>query len=124
MAIAIPALILVVVAFALPNVLAVRLGIFGGGALAAAPEVAQPVASAPVAAPAAASAKRVRVSPKYTRGGYLWKALSPMLFAVGLIFGIAVGGVVGTVIAGGTFLNMVWGFMGWDFNFVGGKRQY
>lgn len=124
MAIAIPALILIVVAFALPNYLAVRLGVFGGGALAASPEAAQTAPAAPVAAPTAARARRQRISPKFTRGGYLWKALSPMLFAVGLIFGIALGGVAGTVITVGTFLNMVLGFMGWDFNFVGGKRQY
>lgn len=108
MAITVSVLVLLAAALALPNYLAVRYALLGGvspqGAAVRIGRKASPGRTAAVAAP------------RLDRGIYLWKALSPLLFAVCLILGIAVGGVAGIALAAVAFLNLVWGMMGWRVN--------
>lgn len=110
LAITIPVLVVLAVLFILPNYIAVRYALLGDilearrfqprRALSARRGAA---ADAPAAAPPVAQRRPV----------HLWKALSPLLFAVCLILGIAIGETAGLALAGVAFLNLLWGFTGW-----------
>lgn len=106
------------IALLIPNVLAIRLALFGGGNGA----VAIAGAGAAPAARMAAEArpKGVRLSPSFVRKGYLWKALSPLMFGLAVVLGLAIGDIPGYVIMGLGLVNLVWGFLGWD-GYVPGK---
>lgn len=101
MAVAIPALIILGLALLIPNYLAVRYGMLGGAPGAVAVGGGSSVA------------RRTFRLPGFVRRGYLWKALSPLLFAVSVIMGLAVGGLVGGLIVLLAFLNLLLGFLGW-----------
>lgn len=109
------------VALVLPNLLAVRLALIPEGGFAA-----RPASTGGVAADAAAPAKRAtrvrtgRPSPQFVRRGYLWKALSPLLFGLAFVLGLAIGGLPGYIVMGVAFLNLLLGFWGWD-AYVPGK---
>ncbi|HWI51990.1 MAG TPA: hypothetical protein VNT01_07600 [Symbiobacteriaceae bacterium] len=111
MVIAIPTLVLIVLAFALPNYLAVRYAVFGGAP------------GAPAAAPGTTPAVRRKNQAwlKFTRRGYLWKALSPFVFAACVILGLGLGGAVGISLVAVATLNLAWGLIGWD-GYVPGRR--
>ncbi|MFZ5824353.1 MAG: hypothetical protein ACOY94_08505 [Bacillota bacterium] len=94
------------IALLVPNVLAVRL------ALAGADEAPAISSGAKVIAPARRRVKRA--SPQLARKGYLWKALSPLIFGVTVILGLAVSGTAGYAMMGAGLLNLLWGFWGWD----------
>lgn len=96
----------------LPNYLAIRYALLGGSEAAAA-------GGAAAATPAATTVRRRGRS--LVERGYMWKALSPFLFAFSVILGIALGGVPGIVLVAVMFLNLVLGFMGWD-AYIPGKR--
>ncbi|MFZ5815125.1 MAG: hypothetical protein ACOY93_07450 [Bacillota bacterium] len=99
------------VALLIPNVLAIRFALLGVGD----PVPAIPArTSAPARAAAQARPSVKRPSPRFVRGGYLWKALSPILFGVSFILGLAIQGPVGYGIMAAGLLNMIWGFLGWD----------
>lgn len=98
----------------LPNYLAIRYAMFGGSEVAAA-------GGAAAAAAVGARPARKAAGWKWVQRGYMWKALSPFLFAFSVILGIAVGGVAGIVLVSVMFLNLVLGFMGWD-AYIPGKR--
>lgn len=98
----------------IPNVVAVRFALLGGGG----PRPVRTVAT--VQAAPVVRRKAARGSLRFTRRGYLWKAFSPLLFGVSVVIGVAVGGVPGYVIMGIGLLNLVWGFLGWD-AYVPGK---
>lgn len=119
MAITIPVLILLVAFFAVPNYLAIRYALFGGSgatatAAAGGPTVA--VAAAPVAA------GRRLAGGNWASRGFGWKALSPILFSLGVILSIAVGGVAGIAIISVATLNLIWGFLGWNGHYVNNRR--
>lgn len=70
-----------------------------------------------------ASAPRVRIgikAPKLVRRGYLWKAVSPLLFGFSVVLGLGVGGTLGYGIMGLGFLNLLLGLWGWE-GFVPGQ---
>ena len=112
MVIAIPTLVLIVLAFALPNYLAVRYAVFGGAPGA-------PAAAAPGEAPVARRKNQAWL--KFTRRGHLWKALSPFVFAASVILGLGLGGVAGISLVALATLNLAWGLLGWD-GYVPGRR--
>ncbi|MDF2627405.1 MAG: hypothetical protein K0R39_1236 [Symbiobacteriaceae bacterium] len=114
MVIAVVGIALLVVAFAVPNYLAVRYAVFGGapGAVAAGGAVTA------AAAGGVSGIKRDRLA--FARRGYLWKALSPLLFAMSVILGLGLGGALGLSLVALATLNLVWGFIGWD-GFVAGR---
>ncbi len=127
------ALAFLAVMLVLPNYIAIRYGVFGGNANFAV--AAGPGAEAPVPGSSGSAQPETRTpsqtSPKRASGsrlagltqrGYLWKALSPLVFSVAFIIGIAVGGVVGYTLLGLAFLNLVWGFTGWG-AYRPGKRR-
>ncbi|MFO7274881.1 MAG: hypothetical protein DIU55_008440 [Bacillota bacterium] len=61
--------------------------------------------------------RRVRLrlpAPRLVRRFYLWKALSPLVFALTVMFGIAVGGKAGYVLMGLGLINLLLGLWGWD----------
>jgi len=103
-AVTIPTLIILGLALLIPNYLAVRYGILGG---------APGTGAAAVAVGGGRSAGRTFRMPGFVLRGYLWKALSPLLFAVSVIMGLAVGGMVGGLIVLLAFLNLLLGFLGW-----------
>lgn len=103
-----------VVAFAVPNYLAVRYAVFGGAPGAA-------VAGGAVAAGAGGRTAGKKDRLAFARRGYLWKALSPLLFAASVILGLGSGGVIGYSLVGLALLNLVWGFIGWD-SYVPGRK--
>mgnify|MGYP001221283284 CR=1 FL=1 len=110
-------------ALLLPNVLALRLAFAG----AAEREAARVEARTAARRSGGQAAARVRVripAPRLVRRGYLWKALSPLLFALSVMFGIAVGGTTGYVLMGLGLLNLLFGLWGWDEYMPGhtGKR--
>ena len=104
MAIAIPTLALLVLALAIPNYVAVRYAVFGGS----------PVAPVNGGTVLKLEAHRKRRLADVVRRGYLWKALSPLVFALSMIVGIGLGGVVGLSLVGLAALNLVYGLLGWD----------
>lgn len=114
------------IALLVPNVLAVRLAVLGIGDAPASASVST-VAAAAVSSAAAASARPTvkRGSPKFVRGGYLWKALSPLVLGICYVLGLAVGGVPGYVIMGLGLLNVLVGSLGWDAYIPGkmGKKR-
>lgn len=115
MVIAVVGLALMVVAFAVPNYLAVRYAVFGGAPGGAA-------AGGAVAANSAVGhtgVKKDRLA--FARRGYLWKALSPLLFAASVILGLGLGGVIGLTLVGLALLNLVFGLIGWD-GYVPGRK--
>ena len=104
-------------ALLVPNALAFRLAI--GGA-------AGGVGTASAAVKAAA-APRIRLAikaPRLIRRGYLWKAVSPLLFGFSVVLGLGVGGTLGYVVMGVAFLNLLLGLWGWEGHVPGqaGKR--
>lgn len=101
MVVAILTLALLAVAFAVPNYLAVRYAVFGGAP------------GAPATVGAVKGARRSG-SPAFARRGYLWKALSPLIFAVSIIVGLGLGGAVGAGIVALAALNLAFGLIGWD----------
>jgi len=101
------------VALLAPNALALRMAIAGADERAA--------ARAAVSAASVPARPRVAIkAPRLLRRGYLWKALSPLLFAVSVVLGLAVGGSPGYAIMGLGFLNMLLGIWGWE-EYVPGK---
>lgn len=66
------------------------------------------------AAAAEKAAKGIIDVPSYARG-FGWKALSPLVFAVGVLFAIALGGTVGIVLFLLALANLIFGLMGWQF---------
>ena len=100
-------------ALLLPNVLALRLA-FASAAEREAARV-QARTAARTAGGQAAAHVRVRIpAPRLVRRAYLWKALSPLVFAFSVMFGIAVGGTAGYVLMGLGLLNLLLGLWGWD----------
>jgi hypothetical protein len=114
MVIAVVGLALMVVMFAVPNYLAVRYAVFGG-----APGGAEAGGAVTAGAGGRVAAKKDRLA--FARRGYLWKALSPLLFAACVILGLGFGGVIGLSVVGLALLNLVWGFIGWD-TYVPGRK--
>lgn len=105
------------IALLVPNVLAIRLAMFGGAGA-----VAVSGGPAVVKASGGSARKGLRlVTPKFARRGYLWKALSPLLFGVSFILGLALEGPVGYGIMAAGLLNMLFGLLGWEF-YVPGKK--
>jgi hypothetical protein len=111
MIISVTVLALLGLAFAVPNYLAIRYALLGGGA------VAGTAPGAAVSAPAARTRKRRPVG----TGAFMWKALSPFVFAVSVILGIALGDVAGIALVGAALLNLIWGMRGWR-DYQPGKR--
>lgn len=113
MVIAVISLAVLGVAVLLPNVLAIRFALLGGSGTGA------------VAGGAAPALKAARTARTGGRGlldrGYMWKALSPLLFAVSVILAIALGGIAGVVVVSVSFLNLVLSFIGWG-NYIPGKH--
>lgn len=106
-----------------PNVVSLRVA-FADAAEREAARLQARTAARKAGAPAAARV-RVRIpAPRFLRRAYLWKALSPLLFAFSVMFGIAVGGTTGYVIMGLGLLNLLLGLWGWDAYVPGhtGKR--
>lgn len=116
MVITISTLALLVLAIALPNYLAVRYAVFGGSPVA-------PVTAGESAAGLAPArgARRSELFAKLTQRGYLWKALSPFVFAASVILGLGLGGAAGIGLVTLAALNLVWGFLGWN-GYVPGRR--
>lgn len=108
------------IALLVPNVLAVRFALLGAGDAPAAVAVSADTAAA-VSAAAKARPAAKRASPKFVRGGYLWKALSPLLFGVSFVLGLALDGVPGYVVMGLGLLNLIIGTLGWE-AYVPGKK--
>ncbi len=102
-------LAILALALAVPNYLAIRYAMFSGAAAAA--------GDAGVAAMPVAKAHKVSRLGEF---GFMWKALSPILFAVGFIIGLGVGGPVGTGIILLTLLNLIFGLVGWG-SYIPGK---
>ncbi|MBP2018269.1 hypothetical protein J2Z79_001670 [Symbiobacterium terraclitae] len=92
-------------ALLLPNVVALRTAIAG-------PDERQAARMAAAKA-APARPRRTFPAPKLLRRGYLWKALSPLVFALTVMFGIAIGGTTGYVLMGLGLLNVLLGLWGW-----------
>lgn len=109
---------ILVIAFLTPNVLAFGLALGRGGGAAVAPAPVRP--AVPQAAPKAVAK---RSSPKLVRKGYLWKALSPLLFGFSVVLGLAVGDLLGYGIMGLGLLNLLWGTLGWDAYIPGKMRK-
>ncbi|HWI64541.1 MAG TPA: hypothetical protein VNT75_22140 [Symbiobacteriaceae bacterium] len=116
MVITIPTLALLVLAIALPNYLAVRYAVFGGSPVAPVTE-----GGSVSLAPARGRARRSELFAKLTQRGYLWKALSPFVFAASVILSLGLGGVAGISLVVLAALNLVWGFLGWS-GYVPGRR--
>lgn len=105
------------VALIVPNVVAVRTAFAGAAEREAARAQARAQARAggrKAGAPAAARVRRRIPAPRFVRRAYLWKALSPLLFALSIMFGIAIGGTTGYVLMGLGLLNLLLGLWGWD----------
>jgi hypothetical protein len=114
MVIAVLALAVLGAAFLVPNYMAIRYAMFGGGV---------GVAAAGGAAAAGAPVIAVKFR-KRSRGGeglFAWKALSPFVFAFSVILGIALSGIPGLVLVALATANLVWGMLGWS-NYIPGKR--
>lgn len=60
------------------------------------------------------AAKGIIIRPAHARG-FGWKALSPLIFATGVLFAIAIGGTGGIVLFLLVLANLVFGLMGWTF---------
>lgn len=105
------------IALLLPNVLAIRFALFGGQGLVEAVVAGE---GGVVAAPAPVAKAKGR-GLKFARGGYLWKALSPLLLGMLAIIGIALGGPVGYGLMGLGLLNAIVAFIGWD-SYVPGRK--
>jgi hypothetical protein len=56
-----------------------------------------------------------------TARGFGWKALSPLIFATGVLFAIAIGGAVGAGLFALVALNLIFGLSKWD-HYVPGRR--
>jgi hypothetical protein len=108
------------IALLVPNVLAIRLAIFGDGTASATLATGTGAVTAAKATVVTRPAVR-RASPKFVRRGYLWKALSPFLFGVTVILGLALDGAVGYAVMGAGLLNLVFGILGWD-AYIPGKK--
>jgi len=114
--ISITVLTVIGLALLVPNYLAVRFALLEGAS----------------AGPAAARSRAVttRVSghrgsgslwARVTQRAYSWKALSPLVFAVSVIMGIALGGIIGIAVVVLALLNLLWGATGWG-AYIPGKR--
>lgn len=66
------------------------------------------------AAAAERAAKGIIVVPAHARA-FGWKALSPIIFATGVLFAIALGGTAGLVLFLLVTANLIFGLMGWQF---------
>jgi hypothetical protein len=66
------------------------------------------------------AAKGIIIAPPYARG-FGWKALSPLIFAAGVLFSIALGGMAGTVLFLLVLANLIFGLSGWKF-YVPGRN--
>lgn len=102
-------------ALAVPNYFAVRYALLGGEIGAA------PAGAAIGEVPAAKVSKVAKVS-KMGEFGFMWKALSPIVFAFAFILGLGIGGPIGTGIVLLTLLNMILGFFGWG-GYVAGYKK-
>lgn len=102
-------LAILALALAVPNYLAIRYALFSGAAAAA--------GGAEVATVPAAKVQKVSRLGEF---GFMWKALSPILFAVGFILGLGIGGPVGTGLILLTLLNLILGLIGWG-SYIPGK---
>ncbi len=101
------------VSLAIPNVLALRLAF----ADAAEREASRARARSAARTGGRPAGPRVRLripAPRLLRRGYLWKALSPLVFALSVMFGIAVGGTAGYVLMALGLVNLLLGLWGWD----------
>lgn len=98
-----------------PNVVALRTAIAGADERQAARMAAKAGGASRGSGAQAVSARPRRTIPvpRLLRRGYLWKALSPLLFALSVMFGIAVGGTTGYVIMALGLLNLLLGVWGW-----------
>ncbi|HYG56490.1 MAG TPA: hypothetical protein VD902_00185 [Symbiobacteriaceae bacterium] len=116
MAIAIPTLVLIGLALLLPNYLAVRYAMLGGTPVSAA-------AGGTASASTGTVIRFVRRSGgrSIVERGYLWKALSPLLFAASIILALGLGGWLGGAIVLLAFLNLLFGMLGWD-AYIPGKK--
>jgi|GEM_PF-1863783 len=109
-------LVILGAALLLPNVVALRTAIAGPDERRAARMAASQTAVSRSSGAGQAEAARPRRAipvPRLLRRGYLWKALSPLVFALSVMFGIAVGGTTGYVIMGLGLLNLLLGLWGW-----------
>jgi hypothetical protein len=97
-------------ALVLPNYMAIRYAMLSGGGAAAAGDAA--------AVPAA----KVQKASRLGEFGFMWKALSPMLFAAAFILGLGIGGTIGTGIILLALANTVLGFIGWKSYIPGVKK--
>lgn len=107
------------IALLVPNVLAIRLAVFGDGTASA--TLATGTGAAAAKATVVTRPAVRRASPQFVRRGYLWKALSPFLFGVTVILGLALDGAVGYAVMGAGLLNLVFGILGWD-AYIPGKK--
>jgi len=112
MAIAVPVLVLLAAVFALPNYLAIRYALLGEGTAAARGFSVRRRSRTAQTAQAGQAAQAPAV-PRPRGVLHLWKALSPLVFAVAVIIAIAVGEMPGMVIAGVGLLNLLFGLTGW-----------
>jgi len=106
MIITVAVLVILAVLFLLPNYIAVRYALLGDVLAGGQGVVRRRKEAAPAEQAAAAPVLRRTVL-------QLWKAFSPLVFAICLILAIAVGGMEGLALAGAAFLNLLWGFTGW-----------
>jgi len=113
MAIAVPVLALLALAFILPNYLAIRYALLGDGTAAAGGFSLRRKSRAAQTAQTAQIAQAAPAPPRPRGVLHLWKALSPLLFAIAVIIAIAVGEMPGMVIAGAGLLNLLFGLTGW-----------
>lgn len=56
-----------------------------------------------------------------TARGFGWKALSPLIFASGVLFAIAIGGAAGAGLFALVTLNLIFGLANWD-HYVPGRK--
>lgn len=106
----------------LPNAVALRTAIAGAEERKAARLALRSAAVRAGGSGAAASAgegatarphRAIRL-PRLFYRGYLWKALSPLVFALTVMFGIAVGGSTGYLLMGFGLVNLLFGLVGWQ----------
>jgi hypothetical protein len=71
------------------------------------------------AARAARAAQGLPELPAHARA-FGWKALSPFVFAVAVLFSIAIGGPIGFLLFGLATANLIFGLTGWD-HYVPGR---
>lgn len=78
------------------------------------------LAAEKAAAAAERAAKGIIDVPAHARA-FGWKALSPIIFATGVLFAIALGGTVGIVLFLLVLVNLIFGLAGWKF-YVPGRN--